>query len=111
MNLLTRASLDTVTGRDHLESKRVKREAFWTDMDADVCRWQSRRCLKLSDGSTIPRPDGTTTLVSETDVFMYIGFYHPVFITFIIVNKVSITTLTYPINILTPSVKKYTPFN
>ena len=53
--------------------KRVKRDVFWSSVDKDVRQWHGNclQCLKLSDGSSIPRPDGTT-LVAERpgDVMM-----------------------------------------
>ena len=46
--------------------KRVKEAVFWTTMTKDVCAWHDDclQCIKLCDGSVVPRPLGET-LVAE----------------------------------------------
>ena len=56
--------------------KRVKREVFWSTMDQDIRRWHADclQCLKLSDGSSIPRPDGTTLIAEKPGEVMMMDY-------------------------------------
>ena len=52
---------------------RLQEKVFWTTMKVDVADWQDHclQCIKLTDGSSIPRPLGTS-LVAERpgEIFM-----------------------------------------
>ena len=46
--------------------QRLKQQVFWTTMANDVAHWQDHclQCIKLTDGSSIPRPLGTSLIGS-----------------------------------------------
>ena len=66
--LLYAAAHQGVSGhrRKKATLQRLQKVVFWTKMEEDVGRWQDSclQCIKLADGTSIPRPLGTS-LVAE----------------------------------------------
>ena len=56
--------------------QRLRQHVFWNNMDKDVEAWRQQclQCIKLSDGSSIPRPLGTTLIAERPGEVMMMDF-------------------------------------